>query len=126
MSIDHSTSSPNFHSEELLSALEPTMFKWRDRESTIDHNNGSSTVFQRPSRTTTGSLTHLISNPMEDQATSDALLQTQDGGNYSDKMEHSLQTLRTRRLLQFQVVLTMKTEISWLKIRMERFINNGR
>jgi hypothetical protein len=27
MSIDHSTSSPNFHSEELLSALEPTMFK---------------------------------------------------------------------------------------------------
>jgi hypothetical protein len=27
MSIDHSTSSPNFHSEELLSALVPTMFK---------------------------------------------------------------------------------------------------
>jgi hypothetical protein len=82
--------------------------------------------FLRQSRITTGSHILLIFNQMEDQLISDALLPTQDGGNYSKQTGHSLQTLRTTRLLQFQVDLTMKTEISLLKIRMERFTNNGR
>jgi hypothetical protein len=38
----------------------------------------------RQSRTTTGNLIHLTSNPMEDQPISDVLQPTQDGGNYSD------------------------------------------
>jgi hypothetical protein len=54
------------------------------------NNNGISITFQRLSRITTGNLTHLISNQMEDQATSDAPLPTQDGGNSSDTKEHSL------------------------------------
>jgi hypothetical protein len=39
---------------------------------------------QRPSRITTGSLTHLTSNQMVVQAISDVQLPTQDGGNSSN------------------------------------------
>jgi hypothetical protein len=81
---------------------------------------------QRLSRTTTGNLIHLISNQTEDQATSDALLLTQDGGNCSKLMGHSLEILRITKLLQFQEELTTKTETSLLKTRMERLTNNGR
>jgi hypothetical protein len=56
----------------------------RDGETTLELNNGTSMVSQRPSRTTTGSHTHLISNQTVDQPTSDALPLTQDGGNSSD------------------------------------------
>jgi hypothetical protein len=47
-------------------------------------NNGISMEFQKHSRITFGRLTHLISNPMEDQLTSDVLLPTLGGGNFLD------------------------------------------
>jgi len=62
----------------------------RDGERMLLPSNGISMRSQRPSRITTGSHTHLISNPTETLATSDALPQTQDGGNCSDAKEHQL------------------------------------
>jgi hypothetical protein len=73
----------------LLNATVLTMFGWRDGEITSKPSNGTSTKFLRPLRTTTGSLIHLIFKEMEDLQTWDVLLQTQDGGNFSDLMEHS-------------------------------------
>jgi hypothetical protein len=84
MSTDHSTLSQNSHSTELLSATVPTTSGREDGELIPEPNNGTSMVFQRPSRTTTGNLTHLISNLMVDQPTSDVPLPTQDGGNSGD------------------------------------------
>jgi len=55
-----------------------------DGERMLRVNNGISMVFQRPSRITSGRLTHLTSNQMEAHQTSDVLLPTQDGGNFSD------------------------------------------
>jgi hypothetical protein len=56
----------------------------RDGERTLPLSNGTSMVFQRLSRTTTGSLIHLIFKETVDQTTYDALLPTQDGGNSLD------------------------------------------
>ena len=90
ISTDHSTLSLNFHSLECLSATVPTMSGSRDGEITLEPNNGTSMESQRPSRTTTGSHTHLISNQTVDLAMSDVLPLTQDGGNSSDTKTVSL------------------------------------
>jgi hypothetical protein len=81
ISIDHSTLDQDFHSKELLSASVLTTLLSRDGETIQDNNNGISMVSPRLLRTTTGSLTHLIFNPMADHPTLDAPLPTQDGGN---------------------------------------------
>jgi len=90
MSTDHSILCQNYHSTELLSAMVLTMYGREDGDTIPQPNNGSSMVFPRPSRTTNGSLTHLISNPTVVQPMSDALLPTQDGGNCGDTKEVSL------------------------------------
>jgi hypothetical protein len=89
-STDHSTSDQECQCKELQNATVPTMFGWRDGERTPMPNNGTSMKSQRPSRTTTGSHTHLISSLMEVQATSDVLQPTQDGGNSSSTKDHQL------------------------------------
>jgi hypothetical protein len=68
----------------------------RDGERMLKPNNGGSMKNQRPSRTTTGSLTHLTSKAMVDQATLDVPLPTQDGGKCSDTKELSLPMKRVR------------------------------
>jgi len=83
-STDHSILDQDCHSKELLSATVPTTSGSRDGERMSDNNNGTSTRSPRPSRTTTGSLTHLTSNPTVAPQTSDAPLPTQDGGRCSD------------------------------------------
>jgi len=59
-------------------------------------NNGSSMKFLRPSRTTTGNHTHLISNPMEDPLMSDALLPTLDGGKCGEIKDRLLLTRKEK------------------------------
>jgi hypothetical protein len=66
----------------------------------------------KPSRTTTGNLIHLTFNPTVDLRTSDVLLPTQDGGNSSEEMEHSLETLRITKFLMSKAVLMLRTETS--------------
>jgi hypothetical protein len=100
-STDHSTSDQECQCKELLSATVPTTSGSRDGERTSELSNGTSMKFQRPSRTTTGSLTHLTSKEMEDHPISDALLPTQDGGSYSDTKEATLST-REERLLKLR------------------------
>jgi hypothetical protein len=78
----------------------------------------------RPSRITTGNHTHLTSNPMEDQQTSDALLPTQDGGNYSDTKVLSL-SMRKERFLMSAVMLIKKTETLKFTTRTVELTNNG-
>jgi hypothetical protein len=89
-STDHSTLFQNFLSTELLNATVQTTSGSRDGEIMLLLSNGTSMEFPRLSRTTTGSHTPLISNPMEAQATSDAQPLTQDGGNCSDMKTTSL------------------------------------
>jgi len=96
----------------------------RDGEPTPDNNNGSSMRSQRPSRTTTGSLTHLTSNPMEDQPTSDVQVPTQDGGNFSDTKEPQL-SMREERSLRSKVELTTKTETLESTLKRMPSTNNG-
>jgi len=124
ISIDHSTSDQDYHSKESLNVLVQTMSHSRDGEPTPDNNNGSSMRSQRPSRTTTGSLTHLTSNPMEDQPISDVQLPTQDGGNFSDTKEPQL-SMRKERSLKSKVELTTKTEILESTLKRMPFTNNG-
>jgi hypothetical protein len=87
-------------------------------------NNGTSIISPRPSRTTTGNLTHSISNPMETQATSDVPLLTQDGGNSSDTEEHSLSVREVKFFTSMETVMR-KTETLKSRIRMENSTNNG-
>jgi hypothetical protein len=68
----------------------------RDGERMLKPSNGTSMKSQRLSRTTTGSLTHSIFNPTVAQLTSDVLLPTLDGGNYSDSIAISLRTRKER------------------------------
>jgi hypothetical protein len=72
--------------------MEPTTYGLRDGERMLLLNNGTSMRFQRLSKTTTGSHTHLTSKEMVDPLTSDAQLQTQDGGKCSDTRTLLLQT----------------------------------
>jgi hypothetical protein len=111
ISTDHSTLFQSFHLTELLNVLEPTMFFSRNGE-TMQVNNGISTVSLRLSRATSGSLTHSTSKETVDQATSDALLPTQDGGKCGDLKEDILLT-RKERYLRF------KTKVSTLIWRIE-------
>jgi len=109
ISTDHSTSDQDCHSEELSNALVPTMLSKRDGETTSGNNNGSSIMSPRPSRTTTGRVTHSTSNPTEVHPTSDALLPTQDGGRSSEEMVPSLRMKRVK-LLRSKETQTKKTE----------------
>jgi hypothetical protein len=97
----------------------------RDGERTPLPNNGTSMRSLRPSRTTTGRATLLTSNLMEVQATSDVLLPTQDGGNCSDLMEHSLETSRTIKFWMYQEAKMLRIETSLFTKLMERSTNNG-
>jgi len=73
---------------------------------------------QRPSRTTTGSLTHLTSNPTEGLLISDVPQPTQDGGNCSDIIATSLKTKKERFWIS-QETLMLKTETSLFMPNME-------
>jgi len=73
-------------------------------------------MFQRQSRTTTGNLTHLTSNPTEVHPTSDVQLLTQDGGRCGDIKVLMLSMIK-ERCCMFKVTLTQKTEI--LKFKTE-------
>jgi hypothetical protein len=64
----------------------------RDGERMSKPNNGTLMESPRLSETTTGNLTHLISNQMVTAITSDALLPTQDGGKSSDTRTVTLST----------------------------------
>jgi hypothetical protein len=48
MWTDHSILFPSFHSTEWWNVTVPTMFGWRDGESTPRLNNGTLMVFPRP------------------------------------------------------------------------------
>jgi hypothetical protein len=96
MSTDHSTLFQNFHSEEWQNASVLIMLQSEDGETTQKPCNGTSTVFLKPSRTTTGNHTHLTSNQTVAQATSDVQLLTQDGGNCSDMKVVSLPMRKER------------------------------
>jgi hypothetical protein len=81
--------------------------------------------FQKHSRITFGRLTHLISNPMEDQLTSDVLLPTLGGGNFSD-IEIPLLSMKEERSWKFKAMLIQRTEILLSPIKtIKVFINNG-
>jgi len=127
-STDHSTSSPSFHSTECSNAMELTMSGSRDGETMLKLNNGTLIVFQRLSRTTTGSPTHLISKVMVVQLTLDAQPPTQDGGKSSDMKADSSST-RKERLLKFKIRTStqmLKTETSRLPTEVLISDNNSR
>jgi len=65
ISTDHSTSSQNSHSTELLNATVQTMFGSEDGETTLWASNGSLMVSPRLSSLNNGRTTHLISKEME-------------------------------------------------------------
>jgi hypothetical protein len=82
----------------------------------------------RLSRTTTGNLIHLTFNQTVDQPISDVLLQTQDGGKYSELRKDSLSTIKERSL-KFKTKKKpqmLKTETLWLTPETEISDNNGR
>ena len=88
----------------------PTTSGREDGERTLLLNNGSSMESQRLLRVTNGRTTHLTFNQMEDQPTSDALPQTQDGGNSGEPKVDTLSTKRARSL-------KFKTKISTLMLK---------
>jgi len=88
----------------------PTTSGREDGERTLLLNNGSSMESQRLSRVTNGRTTHLTFNQTEDQPTSDALPQTQDGGNSGEPKVDTLSTKRARSL-------KFKTKISTLMLK---------
>jgi hypothetical protein len=69
ISIDHSILSLNFHSTELLRCLVEPIWSLRDGEIMLDNNNSSLMKSPRPSETTTGRTTALISKAMETATT---------------------------------------------------------
>jgi hypothetical protein len=87
-------------------------------------NNGTLTKSQRPSRTTTGSLTHLTFNQTEDQQISDVLQPTQDGGN-SSNTKTPMSPMKKERSSKFKEMLMQKTETLWSTIKELQSINNG-
>ena len=103
------------------------MLPSRDGETTPSLNNGTLTKCPRPSRTITGSLTHLTSKEMVDQPTSDAQPQTQDGGNFSE-LTVDILSMRKERLLKLKTRTTLlieKTTTSKLETREVILDNNG-
>jgi len=87
-------------------------------------------VSQRPSRTTTGSHTHLISNPTEVQLMLDALLLTQDGGKSGELKVDTLSTIRVKFLKFKTKTLTLMPKTEMFKLQTEEEMmfsdNNGR
>jgi hypothetical protein len=79
----------------------------------------------RPSRITTGSLTHLIFKETVALQMLDVQLLTQDGGNCSDLMELSSGILRMIRFLMFKVELMERTRTLLFTQLMENSINSG-
>jgi hypothetical protein len=96
----------------------------RDGERMLMLSNGSSMRFQRPSRTTTGSHTHLIFNPMVTHPTSDVPLLILGGGSFSDTKDH-LSSMREERFWKYKVMLILKTETSVLTGNKMVSGNNG-
>jgi hypothetical protein len=96
----------------------------RDGERMSEHNNGTSMKFLRPSRTTTGSHTHLISKAMETQPILDAPLLILDGGNCSD-IKAASSRMRKERLLKFKVTLMLKTETLSYILKLEESTSYG-
>jgi len=87
-------------------------------------NNGSSMKSQRPSRITTGSLTHLTFSQTEDQAMSDAQLPTQDGGNSSSTKVLQL-SMREERSLRFKAMSIKRTETLESTLKRMESTSNG-
>jgi hypothetical protein len=112
ISTDHSTLDQDFQCRELLNAMEPTMSGSRDGERMLLLNNGSSMRSQRQSRITTGSLIHLKSKATAALQMLDALVPTQDGGNYSELMDLSLETSRTIKYWMSKVELMERIRTS--------------
>jgi hypothetical protein len=100
------------------------MLLLRDGETTSQDNNGISMVSPRLLRTTNGSLTHLIFNPMVDHLTLDVLLRTQDGGNCSET-KTTLLLMKEEKLLPLEEESTMRTKTLLLKTRTERHTKDG-
>jgi hypothetical protein len=96
-STDHSILDQDYQCKELLNATVLTTSGSRDGETMLKPSNGTLMRSPRPSKTTTGSHTHLKSKETVDHLMQDALVLIQDGGNSSDLMEPSLETSRTIR-----------------------------
>jgi hypothetical protein len=79
---------------------------------------------QRPSRTTTGNLTHLISKATVEALTLGALLLTQDGGRCSDLKVAMLSTIK-ERYWKSKEAMTMRTETLVSTIETTRSTSNG-
>jgi len=104
--------------------MELITFGSRDGEIMSRHNNGISMVFLRQSRTTTGNHILLIFKAMVDPTTSDAQLQTQDGGRSSDSKTITSST-REEKSWKLSETLTKRTETLELTPETTAFINNG-
>jgi hypothetical protein len=92
---------------------------------TLRHNNGSSTVFQRQSETTTGRTTAWKSKATVDQPTLEPHpASTLDGGNSSDLMVLTL-SMRKARYSMFMVDKMLKTETSSFGTDIRVLTNNG-
>jgi hypothetical protein len=97
ISTDHSISSLNFHSTELLRCSEELTWSSRDGETMLDNNNSSLMKKPRPSETTTGRTTASISKTMVTVTTLELHpASTQDGGRCSDIRITSLPTRKER------------------------------
>jgi hypothetical protein len=123
-STDLSTLDQECQCKELLSVMVPTMSGLRDGERTLLLSNGTSMKFLRPSKTTTGSLTHWTFKATEAQQISDVPLPIQDGGNYLNTKMLSL-LMREVRLFMSKVTSMLKTETLKQGQKMERSTNNG-
>jgi hypothetical protein len=87
-------------------------------------NNGISMESLKLLRITYGRLTHLTFKATVDQIILDALLPTQDGGNFSDTKIPTLST-REERLSKFKVILIKRTGTLKSRIRTTESTNNG-
>jgi len=122
LSENHSISDPSFLCRESLNVLEPVTLPSRNGLMAEKHNNSDSTQSPRLSEVCTGLLTY----SQWKVATLDAEPWTQDGSNSSDGLLHSLETSKKlTRSWMFQVLKTLKTEISSCTNSMAKFINNG-
>jgi len=112
-STDHSTSSLNFHSTELLSASVPHIFVLRDGETMSPSNNSSSMRSQRPSDPKHGPTMPWIFRATEAQAPSELhQVSPQGGGKCSESETNSTSLMRKERSCLFKVALMLKTEQS--------------
>jgi len=125
ISIDHSILDQDFPCRDWLNVMVLIMSGLRDGERVLRLNSGSLMRSLRQSKIITGSHILLISKEMEDLQMLDAQELIQDGGNYLDLMELSLEILRMIKFLMFKGVLMEKTRTSLSTMLMENSINNG-